>query len=131
MKLLDLIRFGLPPVFTACATAMVISNQLSLSVNQIASLTNLHRSEVDHFGQILRAKRIGTYRTGIITITDQRYLDLAQSLAKPPKTAPEPCQVCLARDEAEAAKTSQNPDKAATGPIIEVIKPKKAKAGAV
>jgi hypothetical protein len=120
MQLIDLITCGLPTNFIVCASAMVLTNQLSLTVNEIRRLTRVDPPEADHFGMVVRSKRIGTYKSGLITITDQRYLDLAESLARPPKTAPEPCKACEAREAAD-----QEPK----GPEI-FYKPKKApKAG--
>lgn len=95
---------------------MVLANIQEATVGELIKLTNLHPSEIDAFGMLIRSKRMGQYKGRGIRLTDERLLNLMRSLQlKASKTAPEAPQSTPEPQAApaapEAPKVPQNANK--------------------
>lgn len=77
---LNLLGSGLPPGAAIALTAMVLDKSPSLTVNQIVSLAGLMPGEVDHAAITIRSKKFGTYKSGLITLTDSRLLKMIEDV---------------------------------------------------
>lgn len=104
-EILAVVSCGIPAPACITLTAMILNNSMGLHVKDLAALTGLHNSEIDHAGMCIRSKRLGTYRTGTITITDEKFIALAQRVREAAQvlSAPAPAPV-----EVELPKQSES-----------------------
>jgi hypothetical protein len=86
-------------------TAMILAGKPEAHVKEICNFAGMHPTDVDHAGMILRAKRIGTYKSGVLALTDQRLLDLEKRVRQAELAlAPQPEKTDLKEMPAEELK---------------------------
>jgi hypothetical protein len=71
---------GLPPVATVAIAFMLLEGKTSMHSKELSKAAGIHPADVDHVGATFRGKRLGGFKNGQLTITDQNLLDLERQI---------------------------------------------------